>query len=337
MRLLITTQEVDSEGPLGFFVRWIEEFAKHCESVEVICLREGAHNLPQNVHIHSLGKEKGPVSRVRYVGRFFRALTHVGKYDAVFVHMNPEYVVLAGWWWCLRGRRIGLWYVHKSVNWVLRIATLFVTNIFTVSRESFRLASKKVREMGHGIDASIFLPHTPRTGPIRLITTGRISPTKDIMRMLAITDCLYVDGTACTLRIIGAPGTDEDRVYETLLRQEIAAKPYADLVEYIGPVPHTQIPRHLSESDVYLNFSKTGSADKGVLEALCADVPAVTTNPGLRPLIPSEFFVPADKPQALAQAVVRVADTDMGAITQSIRAQHDLSSLIRRIYTILAA
>jgi len=58
MKLLVVTQVVDTEDPvLGFFVRWVEELAKHVESVEVICLREGKHMLPVNVHVHSLGKE----------------------------------------------------------------------------------------------------------------------------------------------------------------------------------------------------------------------------------------------------------------------------------------
>ena len=58
MRLLIVTQVVDqNDSVLGFFHRWIEEFAKNCEKVHVICLKESVHNLPENVAVHSLGKE----------------------------------------------------------------------------------------------------------------------------------------------------------------------------------------------------------------------------------------------------------------------------------------
>ena len=60
MRLLIITQKVDKNDPiLGFFHRWIEEFAKHCQSIIVICLQKGEYNLPKNIKILSLGKEKG--------------------------------------------------------------------------------------------------------------------------------------------------------------------------------------------------------------------------------------------------------------------------------------
>jgi len=58
MKLLIITQAVDTtDSNLGFFHGWIEEFARHCSKVTVICLREGKHSLPTNVRVLSLGKE----------------------------------------------------------------------------------------------------------------------------------------------------------------------------------------------------------------------------------------------------------------------------------------
>lgn len=42
MRLLILTQAVDLDDPvLGFFHRWIVEFAKRFDTIEVICLKAG--------------------------------------------------------------------------------------------------------------------------------------------------------------------------------------------------------------------------------------------------------------------------------------------------------
>jgi hypothetical protein len=71
MRLLITTQAVDRTHPaLGFFHGWLAEFAKHCEHVHVICLQEGQHDLPENVSVHSLGKERG-AGRTARAARFY--------------------------------------------------------------------------------------------------------------------------------------------------------------------------------------------------------------------------------------------------------------------------
>jgi len=168
MKLLILTQTIDTADPvLGFFVRWVEEFSKHVKSVEVICLCEGKYSLPANVRVHSLGKEceehnaqheaarfaRRLVLRAKYAFRFLSIVWRLRhSYDSVFVHMNPEYLVLAGWFWRLLGKHISLWYTHKKVDMKLRIAVLFVQVVFTASQESFRLKTKKLKIVGHGID-----------------------------------------------------------------------------------------------------------------------------------------------------------------------------------------
>lgn len=126
------TQVVDLEHPvLGFFHRWIIEFAKHCEHVHVICLQEGKHDLPANVSVHSLGKEMGK-GRLVYLYRFYRLIWSLRReYDKVFVHMNQIYVILGAPVWKLLGKRVGLWYVHKQVSVSLRLAVFFCRcNIF---------------------------------------------------------------------------------------------------------------------------------------------------------------------------------------------------------------
>ena len=71
MRLLICTQTVDkNDSDLGFFVRWIEEFKKHCD-VEVVSL-----------------KDLGGGGRVARAWRLLRLAASMED-DALFLHMNP--------------------------------------------------------------------------------------------------------------------------------------------------------------------------------------------------------------------------------------------------------
>src|SRR3989344_6033891 len=143
MKLLICTQTVDSQDShLGFFVRWIEEFAKHCEKVTVICLRDGGLTISDNVKVYEIGKAASSTQKaVRLLSLVWKLRT---EYDTVFVHMNPEYIVLAGWLWRVWNKRVALWYTHKSVNLKLRIAVIFSHIVFTASKESFRLSTKKL-------------------------------------------------------------------------------------------------------------------------------------------------------------------------------------------------
>ncbi len=270
MRILIVTQIVDSEDSyLGFFVRWIKEFAKHVESLEVICLKEGKYELPENVHVHSLGKEKG-VSRVKYVFNFYRyiwGLRH--EYDAVFVHMNPEYVVLGGIIWKSLGKKTALWYMHKSVNLALRLAELLADVIFTASKESFRLKSSKVRVMGHGIDTDFFSPDPSVQRGDWALSVGRLMKSK--RHDLAIQRAVE-EGRA--LRIAGE-GPERTRL-EALAQKLHAA------VQFLGALTQVQLRDEYRTAAQFIHTSETGSLDKVVLEAIACGLPIVTNDPALK-------------------------------------------------------
>ena len=131
-KLLIITQKVDkNDSVLGFFHGWILEFAKNYEELIVICLEKGEYDLPDNVKVLSLGKEDN-VSKFVYLIRFYKYILQNRKnYDNVFVHMNVEYVILGGLVWKILRKKIGLWYMHKSVTLKLRLAEKLV-DIITI-------------------------------------------------------------------------------------------------------------------------------------------------------------------------------------------------------------
>src|SRR5579859_5600318 len=244
MKLLIVTQIVDSkDSNLGFFHRWIEEFSKYCEQVTVVCLKEGAHELPSNVTVLSLGKEKG-TSKLTRIFRFFRYIKkYKDEYDAVFVHMNPEYVVLAGWLWRKWHKKVALWYAHRSDTWQLRKALAYLDIVFTVSKDSFAIATPKLNVVGHGIDTDLFKPdmHGHST-QMRLITTGRIAPSKHLLEMLSMLDVLHEQGRDFSFTIVGEAITVQDEVYKQKLQQEVQERPYASSVQFVGAVPHGALP-----------------------------------------------------------------------------------------------
>lgn len=280
MKLLIVTQAVDAnDSNLGFFHRWIEEFAKHCEHVTVICLKEGVHQLPSNVSVHSLGKEKtafsfqlSAVRKLQYAVRFLALLWRLrNSYDVVFVHMNPEYVLLGGLFWRAQGKKIALWYVHKSVTWTLRIAERLVNVVFTASPESFRIESLKVRVIGHGVDTEFFTPAASVARGTHFLSVGRLMQSKQ--HNLAIR---AAKTAGVPLRIAGE-GPERERL--AALARELGAD-----VTFQGGLTQEKLRDEYRAAAKLVHRSLTGSLDKVVLEAAACGCSIDSTDPAIRAL-----------------------------------------------------
>lgn len=288
MKLLIITQAVDMEDPvLGFFMRWIEEFSKHVERVEVICLKEGKHSLPTNVRVHSLGKDRVMASRFIYAIRFKMLIWKLrNDYETVFVHMNPEYVVVGGVLWRMLGKRIGMWYVHRSVNLKLRIAAMLVDYIFTASPEGFGLSSPKLHVVGHGIDTARFHASVRPFGtPVRIVSVGRITPIKNLDTLIEATALLKKRGVNVYVTIIGAPISASDEAYQALLKGLVMERGISDRITFVGSVPHAHMSEQYHHFDISVNLSPTGGLDKTVLESMAAGLLVFVSNRGFIELL----------------------------------------------------
>ena len=329
MKLLILTQVVDKNDPiLGFFHRWIDEFAKHCERVTVICLRSGAYEFPENVRVFSLGKEGGE-SRFKYIVRFYTYIwQEKNNYDSVFVHMNHVYILLGGIFWRLMKKKIGLWYVHKSVTPALKVAVVLANIVFTTSPESFRVNTKKVNYVGHGIDIEKWGEiEIKKKHGFNVITAGRISSTKRIAEMIEAVKVLNLRGVRTTLTIVGASVTKEDEVYEKMIMDGAGPN-----VRFVGAIPHDQLPEKIAESDVFLNLSDTGSMDKAVLEAIAAGVPVVSSNAAFRDMLDEyDLFSKSAGVEDVARAIKNASESDTTDLRKSVIKNHALDSLIPKI------
>lgn len=307
MKLLICTQKVDKNDPiLGFFHRWIEEFATHYEAVHVLCLEKGEYSLPENVTVHSLGKEAG-LGKVEYLLNFYRAVWLLRKeYNVVFVHMNPVYIVLGGILWRLMKKKIALWYTHKSVDMKLRIAEKLAHNIFSASRESFRLPTKKLTVTGHAIDTEAFahLTHIPQN-ELTLVTVGRISPAKRIDLFIRTIKELKTKGVTVRGVVVGGAGTHDQEKYEKEMHILVKELGIEDKIEWAGAVKHDEIQTYLARADIFLHLSETGSMDKAVLEAFASGVPVLSSSEAFEEVLrPKDLFLTQKTPDEIATFIL---------------------------------
>jgi len=284
MKLLIITQKVDeNDDVLGFFHRWLLEFAKHCEHIIVICLWKGTYSLPENVKVFSLGKENG-VSKFRQLLNFYKyVFAFRNQYDSVYVHMNPVYICLAGPLWRWWRKKIGLSYIHKNVDLKLRIAEKFVSVIFSASASSFCLPTKKLRIIGHGIDMTQFicLDRYKEVPPV-IVAVGRISPIKNLDIAIDVVTLLKNKGLQFKLKIIGSPATQEDEGYLDGLEKKVKDLGLESHVCFVGSIPNRLISPEYCRATVSINILPTGGIDKAVLESIAAGTPALSSNQGFK-------------------------------------------------------
>lgn len=297
MRLLIATQIVDTDdAKLGFFHHWLEAFASKFESIEVICLKEGRHTLPAHVHVHSLGKEKGG-NRFLYALRFYNLawkLRH--EYDAVFVHMNPEYVLVAGDLWRVMGKKVGLWYNHTVGSLALRLTAPFVDILFHTSPYAYTARYKRARLMSAGIDTDMFRSTgAPRT-PNSIYVQGRISVAKRTHILLAALRTLR-ESVPATLTLVGP----EDPAYSTELRRDFADLIAAGAVDFRGPVRNEETPELFSTHAVAVNLAADGNFDKTALEPMACATPVIVSSRAFADLVPPEWRAEENNVESLAQ------------------------------------
>ncbi len=331
MRLLILTQKVDKDDPiLGFFHGWIKEFAKHCQSVIVVCLEKGKYNLPNNVQVLSLGKESGS-SRIKYFINFYKYIWQErNNYDAVLVHMNPEYVVLGGWLWKLLSKKIALWYTHKAVNLKLRLAVALADIIFTASGKSFRLSSAKVQIVGHGIDIGTFIPavNKNKNDTFTIINVGRITPGKN---QLLLVESVARLPLPVKLLLIGAPAKSADKGYYDAIEKKINADNLKNIVTMVGPIAHGQLAPYYQRADLVVNLSTTGSLDKDVLEAAACNVDVLTSNEAYIGILPADNIA-VPNVEAIAKAILdRIKSPRTANLRHLVLADYSLNNLIKSI------
>lgn len=337
MRLLIVTQAVDLDDPvLGFFHRWIVEFAKHFSSIEVICLRAGRYKLPGNVTVHSLGKESGG-NRLLYTLRFYRYIWSLrDRYDAVFVHMNQEYILLGGLLWKGMGKSIYMWRNHYAGDVLTDIAALFCTRVFCTSKSSYTAKYRKTTLMPVGIDTETFRPvpgiiRIPRS----ILSLGRISPSKNIHIILQALKLLHEKGVDFTASIYG-DALPRDIEYLQQQKDFVAKSGLSDIITFYPGVLNMRTPEVYSAHQIFVNASQSGMFDKTLFEAIACGCTTVAFSRDYVELVGDDYSFNGDE-ESLAGTIRRAIDLTITEILRDrLLRDHSLDMLASQLRQQLA-
>jgi len=299
MKLLIITQKVDrNDAVLGFFHRWLLEFAKNFEKITVICLKRGEYSLPPNIKVLSLGKESYKlqvtsykfIQRFKYLFNFYKYICRERKnYDTVFVHMNQEYVLLGGLVWKILGKRIVFWYNHTCGNFLTKTAMFISDVVCHTSPFAYTAGTKKSRRMPAGIDTEFFKPDEKiNRQPKSIMYIGRIAPLKKVDVLIGAARILDEEGVDFVLDIYGAAAAKDSGYFERLKGISVVLQKKGKLF-FRGAVPNEQTPAIFNAYLVSVNLTPKGNYDKTVLEGMACGTLPLVSSPAFDNLIPPAF------------------------------------------------
>lgn len=351
MKLLILTQKVDvKDGALGFFHGWLKQFSENFEEIKVITLYKGEYKLPENVEIFSLGKETLTAKSYKlkalrnlvYTWKFYKHVFKFRKhYNAVFVHMNQEYVILGGLFWRIWGKKIVFWYNHTDGGIKTRIAMFLSSVVCHTSPYAFTANTKKSQKMPAGINTDIFkinnlIPRN-KTG---IMYIGRIAPAKKVHLLIEAIKKLKSDGLDLILNIYGSTLKTDEKYLKDLKNKS------GDLLDqnifFNGAIPNIDAPNVFSLHLVSVNLTAKGNYDKTVLEAMaCGSLPIVSSE-AFSDIVPSELYFKEDNIESLSETIKSVIYMDeekknelRKSLRRSVEEKHSLKKLTEKFYNII--
>ncbi|MBN1796648.1 MAG: glycosyltransferase family 4 protein [Sedimentisphaerales bacterium] len=182
------------------------------------------------------------------------------------------------------------------------------------------LPSADISVICNGVDAEKFKPNQAKSkdDTFRLITVGRLSPTKRVDMLIDTVGILKAGGINVKLKVIGGGALKNQ------LKQTVLDKCLGDCVEIIGRVETQQMPQLYRQADIYVSATMQEGMSNAMLEAMACGLPIVTTKcEGLAELVADNgTIVNMASAEAIAEAVKKLLDDKSMYISMSQSARH---------------
>ena len=320
-KLLFITQKIDEQDDdLAFVTQWIDTFIAQGFLVEVICLEKGTFD--ERFPVYSLGKELG-YGKFKRTLRFLKLILSL-QYDRVFVHMNPEYFTLGGWWWSITRKPSYLWYTHYSMYLHLKLAAFFSTRMFAATVQSLPQYNGNPKKVvtGHGVNTQFWTAVNVCTNKKSLVMVHRLSRSKRVelgIQALSFLPAEY------TLTIYGRP---IDTEYYQELTDLVIHLQLSERVIFKGPLPMPELRAEYPKYRIMINMASE-TIDKTMLEAMCNGVFPVTTAENAR-AIGLQTAPASDLPSDVATFILegRATVSTVSELEKIVEEKHSLKSLV---------
>lgn len=166
---------------------------------------------------------------------------------------------------------------------------------------------------------------------IIIITVARLIKRKGVDNLIQAVPDIVKNNQNVKIRIIGE-GLEENRL--KILARKLNVSRYLD---FLGYVPHNELPNHYSSSDIFVLLSKNEGMSNSMLEAISSGLPIVCTDVGgVEELIKGNgIVVNPESPFQIAEALLELIENkdkrlEMGKISREIAEKNSWKSVAQK-------
>ncbi|MFQ5511943.1 MAG: glycosyltransferase [Candidatus Krumholzibacteriia bacterium] len=206
---------------------------------------------------------------------------------------------------------------------VIQSATFVTSDAEVMSRRLVELGADpgRIVTFPYGVDRSLFHPGPAREegdGP-RILSNRKLEAVYDVSTVVSAFERIRDRFEAARMTVAGE-GSQAAR-----LRAQAGASPHPESIEFIGNLPHTEMPGLLRKHDLYVSMAVSDTTSVSLLEAMaCGLLPVVSDIPANREWIDpgrNGLLVPVGDAVALESAVAEAwSDTGLRAAARELNA-----------------
>jgi len=330
MTLLFITHRINEEDDdLAFTIQWIETLKRFGVKVVVICVEKKVFH--DQFPVYCLGGARG-WRKILSALKFLKLIFSL-KYDRVFMHMNPRWIVLGGWYWWLRRIPVYLWYTHYDTHIYLWLSEKIGKRIFVATKQSIPMYEGNPKKVvtGHGINTDFWFNYDKtitRKDKTQLLSVSRLSKSKRIN--IGIETLIYLPQDY-TLTIYGRALDSDDQKYVKELKKLIENHHLQSRVFFKGSLPMLELRSVYPCYSVIINMAPE-TIDKTLVEAMSCGVFPVTTKRNAE-AIGINSTPEGDSPKEVARFIEELpsfSEERERKLQEITKNKHDLERLVKK-------
>ena len=184
-----------------------------------------------------------------------------------------------------------------------------VSNVQKKEMEQLGITSEKISIIPMGVDEVFFKEGKDRKiesnrGPFIILSNRNLLPIYNVSLLIRAVPLILKEEPG-TRFLIAGDGSEKENLATQVKNLNLSA-----FVQFLGRVPHQEMPRLLAEADVYVSTSPYDGTSVSLLEALASGAfPVVADIPSNREWIvdgENGFLVPQENENMLAKRIVEV-------------------------------